>query len=688
MEEILPPQPPQPAVPHEDAPTDQSAATHAVGQPGPGSPYRRNSRINRLTLVLAVVLLAWLGQGMLLSDPPNILVGLLLLAGAGGAFVGLGAWLRRTAVSADAAAGGPGAPLLDRLPPNYLLFGMALACGAAAFWCAVTPALRPWPALVAWLAGIGCFLAGARALAVAHNGAAAERWPRWEVLILVALTLLALVLRVAAVEHIPQNFGGDEGEMGMEARSVLQGAYPNPFVTGWLSHPVIWFYLQALSLTLFGNNAFGLRVLSALVGTATVTVLYVFARPLFGRSIALGATALFASYHFHIHFSRLGVNNIADPLFALAAFAALFYGLRHRSPAAFALTGVICGIAQHFYMGSRLTPLLIVAVIVHQALFDRHRLVAVAPQLALIAVGFALGLGPLAAYFATDPSALTARLAMVGVVQSGWLDHELANGAPFSQIVALQVQRSFGAFTFVPDRSAWYDPGIALLDQASAVMLVLGAALAVTRLRKPEWFLLVAWLVGTAVLGGVMLVNSPESPRYITSAPALCLLVMLGIARVVGMAGWALSLEARKRTITGTILVAALAAWSLNFYFREYIPRRTYGWFNTEVATTVAAYLNQQEAPTYVYFVGPPRIYLNNGTIRFVAQPQGVDVTDPITDPARLPPPPDGARPLFIFLPEREAELAIVQQHVPGGKVVRFEGQSEPTTLFIAYAPP
>ncbi len=685
MEKVLPP---QPVVESEDAPHDQPAVTPVVTQPITDSPYRQHTRIHHLVLVLAVVLLAWLGEGMLLSDPPNIPAGLALLACAGGAFVGLGAWLRRAATSADTVPAGAAAPLLDRFPPHYLLFGMALVCGAAAYWCAITPALRPWPALAAWLAGIGCFLAGARTLPTARDVTEVERWPQWEVLTLAALTLLALLLRIVAIERIPQNFGGDEGEMGMEARGVLQEAYPNPFVTGWLSHPVIWFYIQALSLTLFGNNVFGLRMLSALLGTATVTMLYVFARPLFDRGIALGATALFASYHFHIHFSRLGVNNIADPLFALAAFAALLYGLRHRSPAAFALTGVICGIAQHFYMGSRLTPLLVVAVIIHQALFDRRRLLAAAPHLLLIAAGFALGIGPLAGYFAADPAALTARLAMVGVVQSGWLDRELANGVPLSQIIALQVQRSFGAFTFVPDRSAWYDPRMALLDQASAVMMVLGVALAIARLRKPEWFLLVVWLAGTAVLGGVMLVNSPESPRYVTSAPVLCLLVMLGIARVVEMAGWALNLDPRKRMMAGMVLVVALATWSLNFYFREYIPRRTYGWFNTEVATTVAEYLNQQKEPTYVYFAGPPRIYLGNGTIRFVAQPHGIDVIDPITDPALLPPPPEGVRPLFIFLPEREAELAIVQQHVPGGKVERFVGQSEPATLFIAYTPP
>lgn len=63
-------------------------------------------------------------------------------------------------------------------------------------------------------------------------------------------------------------------------------------------------------------------------------------------------------------------------------------------------------------------------------------------------------------------------------------------------------------------------------------------------------------------------------------------------------------------------------------------------------------------------------------------------MNEPVTDPAQIMPPPDGKRPLFIFLPEREAELALVQQRFPGGTVERFQGEWEPVVLFIAYTPP
>ncbi|MDW8145525.1 MAG: glycosyltransferase family 39 protein [Roseiflexaceae bacterium] len=646
--------------------------------------------VNLFTLLLATLALAWVGQVFMISTPPNLWAGAALLTLASAAFVALGSWTRDWTARNGSVPPSRFVGWLDRLPPYYLLFLMAVASSGIAFWCAATPALRPAPALTAWLASMGFFLAGARLLDQrCDNGFEGEPWTRRELLAVATLTVVALALRMIFIETIPQNFGGDEGEMGMEARGVLEGRITNPFVTGWLSHPTLWFFIQALSLSVFGNNVFGLRMLSALIGAATVPLLYLFARPLFGRGVAFGAATLLAVFHFHIHFSRLGVNNIVDPLLALSAFIAFFTGVRRLSAFALGWTGIICGIAQHFYMGSRLTPVLIAVLVAHLTIADWRRFRWLAPRLPLIIGGFLLGFGPLIAHFIANPSALTARLAMVGAVQSGWLEQKLAEGIPLTHIIIDQARQSFGAYTFVPDRGAWYDPKIALLDPLSSVLLVLGAALALGNWRRSEWFLPVAWLAGAAVLGGMILVNSPESPRYLTTAPALCLLVMLALQRIVAITGQAFGWTDRKRGAMAVALVALLAGWNVHFYFYDYIPRRTYGWTNTEIATKLAHYVKAQPAPVYVYMFTPPRIFFGNGTIRFIASGiEGMDVHETITDPVQIMPPPAGKRPIFIFLPEREAELAVVQQRFPGGAIERFQGEWEPVVLFIAYLPP
>jgi len=131
--------------------------------------------------------------------------------------------------------------------------------------------------------------------------------------------------------------------MGLEARDVLDGAMRDPFTTGWLSHPTLWFYVQAASLRVFGDSVVRLRMISALLGAATIPALYVFARRPFGARVALSAAALLALYHVHIHFSRIGLNNVADPLFALLTYTCLLAGLRRRSPLLLGLSGLFLG---------------------------------------------------------------------------------------------------------------------------------------------------------------------------------------------------------------------------------------------------------------------------------------------------------------------------------------------------------
>jgi hypothetical protein len=706
-----------------------------------------SERIGRLLLLGATLALAWIGQSLLRAEPPRLLDGLVILVLAAIAFTGMVAWSREG--EEPRGAGGWIArlqTLAAHAPQSFALLTGGVVCGAVAYWLDADPVLLPWGALLAWLGGIGLFLSGAWQLdrvwvsreresvrqpalgqvdetdalavshveertaspGVAHKLAAVEtraearteyvvagaptvvtlRYTRWEIIALLGLIFIGLLARAVFVHRIPQNFGGDEGEMGMMARLVLQGELRNPFITGWLSHPTLWFFMQAVSLRVFGDSIFGLRMLSALLGAATIPALYVFARPHYGRVVALAAAALLTAYHFHIHYSRLALNNIVDPLIALLAFAAFFHAYRTRSLFGFALAGVLMGIGQHFYMGGRLTPILLLALFAHQALLDWLQLWRVRWGLALFALGFILGFGPLLRFFLTHPADFNARLAVVGIFQTGWFDDRRAEGMSTFTILLDQVRASFGAFIFQPDRSAFYDPHMPLLDRSSSVLFVLGIALTISSWRQAESILLVIWIVGAAVFGGVLLTLPPFSARYVITIPAICLLIAIALDRLGATLCWALSLKSRLGYGFGAAAVLLLALWNLNFYFREYTPRYTYGWLNTEVATAMGNYVGHQPDSVYVYFFGPPRMFVSNGSIRFMApNATMVDVIDPLVTPEGLPPPPDGRRLIFIFLPERTGEIEVVAARYPGGTRYQADAQSENATLFYSYEP-
>jgi len=131
------------------------------------------------------------------------------------------------------------------------------------------------------------------------------------------LVVGAFALRAWRIDTIPWTLGGDEGSQGLWARDVIEGRLPNMFATGWLSVPNLSFFWQAGWFKLLGDNLIGLRLPWAVVGTFTVLGTYLLVRRQFDRRQALLTAFLLATYHFHIHYSRLGSNQVADPLFVV-----------------------------------------------------------------------------------------------------------------------------------------------------------------------------------------------------------------------------------------------------------------------------------------------------------------------------------------------------------------------------------
>lgn len=685
-------------------------------------------QVRRFLPIVAMILiaaLAWHGQSLLLLRPPAVLPGIFLLLLSTAGFLWLSLWISNRSLASDqsglphplATLSGLASRGLAALkqffsPPHApLLLGAAIVCGVLAFRLDGNPAMHPWPVLLAWLAGIGFFLVGAWAY-----GSERETTPvsgtwfvapfaRWEFIAIGALTLAAFLLRVVDIGNIPNNISADEAEMGLVARHILQGKLQDPFATSWLSHPNLWFFLQALSLKMAGDTVGGLRMLSVVIGTVAIPMMYLFARPLYGRTFATIATALLVAYHFHLHYSRYALNNIADPLLALAFFTALFHGLRTRHPLSFALAGVVLGLALHFYMGSRLLIVLLFALLLHQFFLNRANLLRLRWQMLLLAVGFFLAFGPLLQHFLTHTDTFNARFKGVGVF-SNWFDNYTGERS-FIEMVFWQFRVAFGAYLFVPDTSCQYDPGIALLDPLSGVLFLFGIALAIVRWRRVDSFLLLAWVGGAAFFGGVLLANTPESGRYVTTGPALCLLVALAVVQMATIARHVLVHlfpqtqweQANSRfnpqtTITygvqGT-LVALLVFINLHFYFNIFTPRDNFGW--TEQSNEIGHYLARQPENTYVYFFGAPRLFIKHGPIRFFAPDvPGIDVHEPITTFEDLSPTPAGMHPVYVFLPGRENELQVVQTRYPEGEIftlpdVEHRGRGKAGVLFLGYRP-
>ncbi len=124
--------------------------------------------------------------------------------------------------------------------------------------------------------------------------------------------------------------------------------------TGVAAFSRLYTALQSITVAAFGENLTGLRVISAIFGALGVAAVYGLAGVLFGKRTAWLAALMLAVMPVHLHFSRLGINNIADPLFGTLALAFLARGQRDGVLSDFVAAGVMLGLTQYFYEGGRL----------------------------------------------------------------------------------------------------------------------------------------------------------------------------------------------------------------------------------------------------------------------------------------------------------------------------------------------
>ncbi|MGE5601988.1 MAG: ArnT family glycosyltransferase [Nitrososphaerales archaeon] len=514
----------------------------------------------------------------------------------------------------------------------------------------------------------------------------------WEVLFVLGILAAAFALRAWRIDGVPWTVGGDEGSQGLWARDVLAGKLPDMFGLGWLSVPNMSFYWQAAWFRLFGDNVVGLRMPWAVIGAGTVLGTYLLVRRLFDRWLAVLTAALLATYHFHIHYSRLGSNQIADPFFTVWALYFVVIGVQSRRTWPWAVSGVIAGLAFYFYAGSRQAPIILVAVLAWIAVTDFDTLAERGRAMLAMLGTFLVTAGPMALVAIQSPDDFNARLNQVGIFQSGLIDRIAeATGKTRLEVLLEQIRQAFSAFNWSKDRVAWYGPGIPLLQFGASIFFVLGAALSISRLRQWRYALFVIWFVLVVGMGGALTENPPSSQRLVSSAVPVAFFMAVALVELGRTVQSLAHMPRVARYGLAGVAAILISIASINFYFGAYQQSWAYGSFNAEVATRLGYYLRDLGPAYKEYFFGAPRMWADFGSIPFIAR--GVEIYDvqqafagpalDFVDPTH--------KPVFVFLPERIHELDAVRQLMPGGtvdEVHRIPGDWEQPLLFTAYRLP
>jgi 4-amino-4-deoxy-L-arabinose transferase-like glycosyltransferase len=456
----------------------------------------------------------------------------------------------------------------------------------------------------------------------------------WAALLLVIA--VAVAWRLPGLAEIPPQVHGDEAACGLEARRILHGEVPNLLGLGWYDIPYPSFALSALFMTLFGDDLFGLRMGSVVLGVASVGLLFLAARRLYGLRCATIAALLLAMSHWHVHFSRIGTDYMQA---CFAAMLALFFFVRARQDGRWldwVIAGLAVGLSCSVYYAGRAVILVLAAFLVVERLCDGAAERRRSQGLTAMVLAAVMFVAPTYAVTARLPSALTDRSRGVFVLSEHNLEHSFGGDGErdVPRLLVEQAAKSLAAFNWRGERSDQHSHAAPLLDFWSGAVFAV-ALVALTALGwKRRYRLVVLWFWVNLVAGSILTVDAMFSPRMVVALPMVFVLPALLLDR------W---LESARRAggVAGVLALAAIALFlpaSALGNYADYFDLHVNRLQIARRPTLLARFVREVNADDRVYVYG--RISLGYDTPRFLVP--DVDGADMGTGTA-LPPPAEAA---------------------------------------------
>ncbi|MBN2188773.1 MAG: glycosyltransferase family 39 protein [Chitinispirillaceae bacterium] len=215
--------------------------------------------------------------------------------------------------------------------------------------------------------------------------------------LLIALALLGALFFIPGLGRV-HLFDWDEANFAEAAREMLErGDWLNVTIDyqPFYQKPPLFFWLQALSMKVWGVNEFAARFVNAVCGIATLAVVFTAGSRIFGILFGiLWALAFFGSFLPHLFFK----SGIIDPVFNLLIFSGLVLIAKafltepgKRRTGLYALSGILVGLAT---LAKGPVALLIVCltVVVYWALGRFRRLFGLIDAMAFFACAAAVAL--------------------------------------------------------------------------------------------------------------------------------------------------------------------------------------------------------------------------------------------------------------------------------------------------------
>ena len=400
--------------------------------------------------------------------------------------------------------------------------------------------------------------------------------------ILVAVLVLAAILRLYRLADFPAGLNADEAALGYNAYSLLttgRDEHGHPWPINLESFgdfkPALYAYILIPFIKIFGLTELAIRLPSAIVGILAVWFIYLFVRDIYpGEKLGVLAALTLAISPWHLHFSRGGWEVNVATTFILIGTWFFIKWLKNPKFLWLGICGLGLVLSMYAYQSARvIAPLLGLGFVI--LYFPKFK--AQLTQTALAAGLLVLLLIPITKTIVTTAAA--SRLSGVGLLaDAGPLNRAnelrgqhadwnsalspLFHNRPVLYSIAFlknYTDHFFGSFLFVNGDIIQRNkiPETGLLYLTDFILLAIGA---VYLIKHPSPYSKIIWLwLLIAPIASALTFQTPHALRAHSMVIPLTIIVSLGVFVIL-----------RHWRFIGTCVLGIVYLWQVSRYIHQY----------------------------------------------------------------------------------------------------------------------
>jgi len=333
-----------------------------------------------------------------------------------------------------------------------------------------------------------------------------------EIILLIIIVIAGSYLRIHRITELPPGLWFDEAENAQEAARILDGNYYPIYTQSYYSKETFYIYFIALFFKLFGYSAVNLRLVSVVFGIISIPVMYVFLKYLFGSRVSLGATALFATSHWHLFFSRVGFRAILMIPISILAIYYLFKATDQNKKKYYILAGIFLAMGYYTYIPFRTVSLLFFIYILCLSICKKGFIKSHFTGLVIYSIVTIICLSPLLYFVITKPHTYLGRVSQASLSKL-YEGEELKNQIKTNIILYLKM------FHFYGDTHSRHNlPGKPALTYLMALTATPGFLLIIMQFWKSRNIFYLLWFI-FMMLPGILTIPPQNFLRTLNVLP-------------------------------------------------------------------------------------------------------------------------------------------------------------------------